>query len=108
METLARTLKQWRAVLGLIGIALVFSAYVALRYFNDALTPHTRALVLGLFVLAGWLFTPFIIYALILENSAKYSFSVTVYPRFVRIFTAYGWLFAICAITFVWLVLVAS
>ena len=108
METLARTLKPWRTLPGLIGIAAALGAYVVLRYFNDGLTPYTRALVLGLFVLAGWLFTPFIIYALILENNAKYSFLITIYPRFVRTFTAYGWLFAICAITFVWLVLVAS
>jgi len=102
MQKIANKLKPYRFACGAIGLAIVVFAIVVLRYYNENLTPTERASVVGLFGISGWLFTPFVIYMLILEDRHKYYFWITVYPKFLRVFTAYGWLFAVSVFTFVW------
>ena len=108
MRELAQRLKAWRLVPGLVGALIAVVALIVLGYFDVSLTPRARALVVGLFLLSGWLFTPFILYTLVLENRDRYYFLLTIYPRFLRVFVAYGWLVALVALTVVWTVLVAS
>jgi hypothetical protein len=108
MDAIAQRLKPWRMGPGFTGAAIAAVALIVLEYFDASLTPRARALVLGLFLLSGWLLTPFILYTLVLENRDKYYFLLTVYPRFLRIFVAYGWVVALAALTVVWTVLVAS
>lgn len=108
MDAIAQRLKPWRVTPGLLGLAIALVTYFLLAHFDASLTPRVRALFLGLFVLSGWLVTPFIVYTLVLENRDKYYFLLTVYPRFLRIFVAYGWLFVLTLLTVVWAVLVVS
>lgn len=108
MDTLAHKLKPWRLAPGVLGIAVVIVGYVVLTNFDASLTPRMRASTLGLFLLGGWLFTPFIVYTLVLENRDKYFFLLTVYPRFLRLYMAYGWIFSLIALTVIWTVLVVS
>jgi hypothetical protein len=102
MQKLAHWLKPYRLPCGLVGIAIALAALAILRFYNDALTSTERASTIGLFGISGWLLTPFIIYLLILEDRDKYYFWITVYPKFFRIFTAYGWLFAVSVFTYFW------
>jgi hypothetical protein len=102
MQKFANTLKPYRLLFGAIGLAIAVVAFTILRFYNAALTPTERASVIGLFGISGWLFTPFIIYMLILEDRHKYYFWITVYPKFLRVITAYGWLFTLSVFTFVW------
>jgi hypothetical protein len=108
MDALAQKLKPWRVAPGLVGIVAAVAAYVVLTNFDASLTPRIRALVLGLFLLSSWLFTPFIVYTLVLENRDKYFFMLTIYPRFLRVYVAYGWILSLIAFTVIWTVLVVS
>lgn len=102
MQKIAHSLKPYRLPCGVVGLAIAVIAFAVLRFYNDVLTPTERVSAIGLFGICGWLFTPSVIYLLILEDRDKYYFWITVYPKFLRIITAYGWVFAVSVFTFIW------
>jgi hypothetical protein len=108
MDALAHKLKPWRVAPRLLGLVAALIACLVLTNFDASLTPRMRALTLGLFLFSGWLFTPFIVYTLVLENRDKYFYLLTVYPRFLRLYVAYGWILSLVALTVIWTVLVVS
>jgi hypothetical protein len=108
VDALAHKLKPWRIAPGVLGLVVALTACIVLANFDASLTPRMRALTLGLFLSSGWLFTPFIVYTLVLENRDKYFFLLTVYPRFLRLYMAYGWVLSLVALSAIWTVLLVS
>lgn len=102
MLKIAYKLKPYRVICGIAGLVILVVAYVILNLYNDTLTPTERASIIGLFGISAWLFTPFVTYILVLEDRDKYYFLITVYPKFYRVITAYGWFVVLFVFTFVW------
>ena len=66
---------------------------------------QSNVYILGLYLFSGWLLTPVATYWLLGNHDLPISFMVKVYPKIIRKFVSFGWLFSLIILTIIWLYL---
>ncbi len=61
--------------------------------------------VLGGYLLSAWLLSPLVTYWVVDEHDTLISFVITIYPKPLRLFAAYGWFVGLALLTYVWVMM---